>query len=360
MNAEIRVYPSKEIDDLDFAELMDAALLRDGTLQGCGLSLNTTTHEVEIASGRMVIKGRLAVVTAGQIARPEGITTKQTCYITAACDLTAENPFTIQMLKGGDHTALVNRAANYSETTFNISNGVWIYEMATVKVDPSVGVIELTPIATDQRSGKNRMAISSSVQKDLNSQVALENEHWEKHELWRQQFARRWHMRSNFATKLINADGLNLPANTSGTFVFRKEYDGVLHIFTPSGTGADTIPYIPGPSIVLDKRYAYNGRSTGTNPGIMADTDPAEVTPSQQYDSKYHIPINVNDKKVHFGIVGVQIDNATKNGAGAANCVLQSYYTDSKHVIIKIRNTGSTAAVLKISVRSLYIVDPDF
>jgi hypothetical protein len=167
-------------------------------------------------------------------------------------------------------------------------------------------------------------------------------------------------MRSNFATKLINADGLNLPANTSGTFVFRKEYDGVLHIFTPSGTGADTIPYIPGPSIVLDKRYAYNGRSTGTNPGIMADIDPAEVTPSQQYDSKYHIPINVNDKKVHFGIVGVQIDNATKNGAGAANCVLQSYYTDSKHVIIKIRNTGSTAAVLKIGVRSLYIVDPDF
>lgn len=359
MNAEIVIFPAQEISALDMAELMDAALLRDGILQGCELSVDSD-HELQITSGRMIIKGRLAIVTAGQIDRPEGILTSQTCYVTAICDLTGENPFTIEMLKQGEHSDLVNRAADYTDASFNVNNGVAIFELGTTTVDPTVGVTAFTPIATDQRLAKNRAAITAGVQKDLNSQIALENQHWEKHELWRQQIARRWHKRSNFATNLINADGLNLPANTSGTFVFRKEYDGTLYIFKPSGSGADSIPSIPGPSIVLDKRYAYNGRATGTNPGIMADTDPVEVAPSQQYDPEYHIPINVNDKKVHFGIVGVQIDNATSGGAGSANCVLQSYYTDSKHVIIKIRNTGSTAAVLKISVRSLYIVDPDF
>lgn len=359
MNAEIVVFPAQTISALDLAEMMDAALLRDGILQGCSLSVDSS-HELQITSGRMIIKGRLAIVTAGQIDRPEGILTSQTCYVTAICDLSGENPFTIEMLTAGDHSTLVSRAEDYTDTSFNVNDGVAIFELGTATVDPTIGVTAFTPIATDQRSAKNRAAITSGVRKDLNSLIALENQHWEKHELWRQQITRRWHMRSNFATKLINADGLNLPANTSGTFVFRKEYDGALRIFTPSGTGADTIPYIPGPSIVLDKRYAYNGRATGTNPGIMADTDPAEVTPTQQYDPVYHIPINVNDKKVHFGIVGVQIDNATNNGAGSANCVLQGYYTDSKHIIIKIRNTGSTAAVLKIGVRSLYIVDPDF
>lgn len=359
MNAEIVVFPAQAISALDMAELMDAALLRDGILQGCSLSIDSN-HELQITSGRMIIKGRLAIVTAGQIDRPEGILTSQTCYITAMCDLSGENPFTIEMLTAGDHSDLVDRAQDYTDTSFNVNAGVAIFELGTTTVDPTVGVTAFTPIATDQRSAKNRAAITAGVQKDLNSQIALENQHWERHELWRQQFARHWYQRSNFSTYVNTADGVNLPANTTGTFVFRKEKDAVTRVIDQSSGGS--VPSLTIPHIDLSKQYGYNGRSTGTNPGILDDSaglDPGgQRTPT--YDSEYHIPTNVNNVLVHMGILGVRIDNATRNGAGSANCVLQGYYTDGDHVVVKVRNVGSTAAVLKISVRSFYIVDVDF
>lgn len=357
MNAAIKIFPAQEFDDLDMAELMDAALLRNGALQGCVLSLNTDEHEVEITSGRMVIKGRLAVVTGGTIERPEDPGT--TCYITAICNLANENPFTIRMLKESEHNELVELAGHFSETTFNVNSGVWLYEMATVTIDPSIGVTALNQIETDQRSGKNYAALSAGVQKDLNSQIALENQHWTKHELWRQQIARRWHKTSNFATYTNVADGVNLPANTSGIFVMRKEHGAITRVINQSSGGS--IPYESKAHVDLSKQYGYNGSTTGEHPGILGSQpkNPPDAWPAQ-YDPTYNIPITVNHEKVHMGIAGVRIDNATTGGAGAGNCVLQGFYTDGMLVVAKVRNLGSTTAVLKISITSWYIENPDF
>ena len=358
MNAAIKVFPAQMFDALDMAEIVDAALLRDGIIQGCELSVGND-HELQITSGRMVIKGRLAVITAGQINRPEGILTSQECYITAVCDLSGENPFAIEMLTSGDHSDLVDRAGDYTDDSFNVNNGVWLLELGTVTVDPSVGVTAFTPIETEQRSAKNRSAIAAGVQKDLNSQIALENEHWEKHELWRQQIARRWHKTSNFTTYTNVANGVNLPANTSGMFMMRKEYGAVTRVIDESSSYV--IPSEGRAHVDLSKQYGYNGSSTGTHPGILesrGETDPAVY--QQTFDDNYHIPTSVNHVKVHMGIQGVRIDNATTNGAGAANCVLQGFYTSGDLVVAKVRNLGSTAAVLKISITSLYIENPDF
>ena len=360
MNAAIRIFPAQEMDDLDMAELMDAALLRNGVLQGCSLSLNETTHEVEITSGRMVIKGRLAVVTAGTLERPTDIAVKDTvCYITASCNLADENPFKIQMLKDSEHSELVDLAGHFTESSFNVNNGVWIHEMATVKIDPAVGVTSLTQIATDQRSGKNYAALSASVQKDLNSQIALEKQHWEKHELWRQQIARRWHKTSNFATYTNVADGVNLPANTSGIFVMRKEHGAITRVIDESSGGST--PSEAKAHVDLSKQYGYNGSTGGAHPGILASQpkNPPDAWP-EQYDGTYNIPTTVNHEKVHMGIAGVRIDNASTKGTGAANCVLQGFYTEGMLVVAKVRNTGSAAAVLKISITSWYIENPDF
>lgn len=158
MNADIRIYPSEELSHLDMAELMDASLLRDGILQGCALSI--VSHELTIASGRLIIKGRLGVVTAGQIDRPT-VTATQTCQVCAICDLTAENPFTIEMLTQGGYENLMARANNYTDETFNIDSGVHVFKLGTCTVDPSVGVTAVTPISNSNRSAKNRALINT-------------------------------------------------------------------------------------------------------------------------------------------------------------------------------------------------------
>lgn len=151
MNAEIRIYPDKEMYAVDMAELMHAAIPESGVLQGCALEF--TGGNVTIQPGRLVIKGRLAVVvTAGIIEPSELVTTSQTGHICAICNLSDQNEeyVKLQILPDQAYDDMVLATQGYETgahgDTFNAANGVAFLELGTITMTSSglVGPLTLT------------------------------------------------------------------------------------------------------------------------------------------------------------------------------------------------------------------------
>ena len=149
MNVDIRVYPDKEMKAIDMAEIVDSVQLYDGILQGCAVSISQ--NAVHIADGRILIRGRLGVVTAGNVETPT-LEAAGTCNLTAVCDLALENPFYIALLTSADTEALEQKKNRVDD--FNAGNGVDYVILGTVHIDPATGIIsDWTP--------KNANAVSS-------------------------------------------------------------------------------------------------------------------------------------------------------------------------------------------------------
>lgn len=136
MNADIRVYPDKEMKAIDMAEIVDSVQLANGIIQGCGVSI--VQNALHIDDGRILINGRLGVVTAGNIELPE-LEATTTCYLTAVCDLAIQNPFYIALLTGADKSALDQKKSQI--TNFNAGNGVDYVILGTVSVNPTTQVV---------------------------------------------------------------------------------------------------------------------------------------------------------------------------------------------------------------------------
>lgn len=136
MNADIRVYPDKEMKAIDMAEIVDSVQLSDGILQGCAVSISQ--NAVHIADGRILIRGRLGVVAAGNVETPT-LEAAGTCYLTAVCDLALENPFYIALLTGADKDALEQKKSRVDD--FNAGNGVDYVILGTVHIDPATGIV---------------------------------------------------------------------------------------------------------------------------------------------------------------------------------------------------------------------------
>lgn len=147
VSADIRIYPNKEMFSVDMAEIMDAAILKSGIIQGCKIP-TPSGGVLSIEDGRIVIKGRLGVVTGGVIPVPT-LDTTTTCTLVAVCDLSSTNPFYIALLKPADLATLQASAArSETEGTFNVSNGIAYVELGTAVVDPATGnVTSWTPNA---------------------------------------------------------------------------------------------------------------------------------------------------------------------------------------------------------------------
>ena len=136
MNADIRVYPDKEMKAIDMAEIVDSVQLENGIIQGCGVSI--IQNALHINDGRILIHGRLGVVTAGNIELPE-LEATATCYLAAVCDLAIQNPFYIALLTGADKSALDQKKSQI--TDFNAGNGVDYVVLGTATVNPTTTVV---------------------------------------------------------------------------------------------------------------------------------------------------------------------------------------------------------------------------
>lgn len=136
MNADIRIYPDKELKSVDMAVILDALEITDGVIQGCEVSLSSGL--LSIGDGRILIKGRLGVVSAGTIEIPT-LAASATCRLLAVCDLAIDSPFYISLFSTEEYEALVERVN--SVTDFNGTNGVAFVQLGTAAVDASTGTV---------------------------------------------------------------------------------------------------------------------------------------------------------------------------------------------------------------------------
>lgn len=136
---DIRIFENKEMKAVDMAELMDAAIFRNGVIQGCETKIENGLFTIE--GGRIVVGGRLGVVTGGTVPNPTSLSKTDICYPIAVCDLAdANKPFYFMIATKDDLTSLgldyENRSSN-----FNVQNGRDALFFGTVEVDPATGLI---------------------------------------------------------------------------------------------------------------------------------------------------------------------------------------------------------------------------
>lgn len=136
---DIRVFPNKEMTSIDFAEMMDTAIFNTGVIQGC--SVTELGGVLSISSGRLVVRGRLGVVTGGTIPTPTNLSTKQNCWLMAICDLSNnENPFYF-LLATADDLDRLGLSTEDRHLTFNIDNGIEALTFGICEVDPATGLV---------------------------------------------------------------------------------------------------------------------------------------------------------------------------------------------------------------------------
>lgn len=135
---DIRVFPNKEMFSVDFAELMDAAIPNTGVIQGCEVTL--VNGVLNISSGRLVVKGRLGVVTGGTIPNPTNLTTRQNCWLIAVCDLSnSERPFYFMLATADDLDRL--GVVGEEDPDFNVINGIEAATLGACEFDPATGLV---------------------------------------------------------------------------------------------------------------------------------------------------------------------------------------------------------------------------
>ena len=137
VTADIRIFPNKEMFSVDMAEVLDAGILRSGVIQGCHIS--ETNGVLNIDSGRIVIGGRLGVVTGGVIPLPS-ISVESSCTVLAVCDLrNNQQPFYVAMVDSAGLDAL--NSARTTDGTFNVVNGLDYVVLGTVTANPATGLV---------------------------------------------------------------------------------------------------------------------------------------------------------------------------------------------------------------------------
>lgn len=136
--ADIRIYPGKELFASDMAEILRAALVDSGRIQGCVIS--ESDGVLSISSGRIAIAGRVGVVTGGTIPVP-ALSANAQCTVVAICDLSRENEtMRIEMLSPDDYATLQDNAT--AAASFNDSGtGVQYIELAVASVNATTGKV---------------------------------------------------------------------------------------------------------------------------------------------------------------------------------------------------------------------------
>lgn len=170
VSADLRIFPNKEMFSVDMAEVLDAAILKDGIIQGCSISI--TNGVLNITAGRIVVSGRLGVVTAGSIPIPT-ISSQQTCSVVAVCDLrTSGNPFYISIVDTAGLQTL--NSAKSTGDGFNVEGTLDYVILGTIIVDPSTGTVSnWTPNADMTTAHKGKDVYQELLNKIAELQTAL-------------------------------------------------------------------------------------------------------------------------------------------------------------------------------------------
>lgn len=318
MNAEIRIFPAHKFEAVDMAELMNASLLRDGVIQGCELTIEQ--NELQIAAGRIFVHGRLAVVSAGQIERPTNISKTQTCYLCASCDLSAEEPFTIALYTADQYNALLDRAKLYTTDTFNVNDGVAVFKMADVTVDPSKGVTNIARVST--WSAKNVRGMDPYTKTVADNRSLSDSRYgYLKH---------RVYSSSKFFLWAFEIPQRTIAAGAKATFTAKNRYG--VELAWKNNKIETTYKY-------ANKTYKSKTDANGyrVDEGVFKTFD--------NFGPQFLKPI---------AIAGLIVRDATTGGKNSKNCAISAWRFTDTETSIDIVNNGKETAVIRIHIRMLY------
>lgn len=337
VSAEIKVHPGKELLALDFAEIIDASLINSGIIQGCTITLESGVLKME--SGRIMIKGRLGLITGGDIELPS-ISTEADCKLLAVCDLRADSPFYVRLVSNAEYETLSADAERYKDT-FNVGNGVAFVELGTAHVNPATSAVtKWTPSAN---AGVKKDAVAyAAIEKSIATNVSnIYKNANDAHAL---------------LTQKINAWATYLQKRTSSSGRFVNEVVTVPSFTIPAGSRVScTFPAIRGTTY----------RATGTN--SRTESKPSWVNFTQTYTTMSDgtkIPLNVDDASVRYvalAVSNVLFSNAAYNNKGknATKCVMAGmgmYGVDhNRRGVVYVYNAGTAEAIIDVQVGILYV-----
>lgn len=360
---QIKIYPDREMLALDMAEALRSLALFTGIIQGC--EFNTTQDgKLTVSSGRLFMRGRVAEVTGGDVPTPTDLTTTQTCYVEAVCDLRglSSEPMYIKVCTAQEKADLVAIAQNFQDpVNFNASGGLHMLELGTVTVAAGTGSasnfvanptfghphnnIEMlnAEIATINSSiSSNVTALNSTInskESALNTRINNTNaaltSHSNANQAMEAYLTPRLHNKDGhgFKQQVIVYPTVDVPANGTVQVEFEYGYN-VTHNVTISGSamsrsvsGLTGNPYLPTASF-----------SPGTN--------------------SYGYPTSLDPRLYAIAINSVRFADAAKGGGkNANNCVIAGFAYDvgsPYKCYVKIRNVGTSAARIDVRVKFLY------
>lgn len=136
VSVDIHIFPQKEMTSRDMAELMETAIPENsGVIHGCEVTL--ANGVLTVSSGRVVIRGRLGVVTGGTVPLPT-LSAQERCTLVVVCDLSAETPFYISLVNDAAFNDLEAAAVDTDDhETFNSTNGLDFFMLGQCYVDPT-------------------------------------------------------------------------------------------------------------------------------------------------------------------------------------------------------------------------------
>lgn len=148
LTTDIRIFPQKEMFAVDMAEILDTAIPYNGVIQGCGITFNENAGTLSMETGRILIRGRLGVITErGDIVAPVVTGTANVqCHLVASCNLSTIDPFKVEIVTPGVYDEYQQQKADLDADTFNTQDGFDFIDLGTASVSPTSGkIVSWTP-----------------------------------------------------------------------------------------------------------------------------------------------------------------------------------------------------------------------
>lgn len=336
MNAEIRIYPDKEMYAVDMAELMHASIPESGVLQGCALEF--TGGNVTIQPGRLIIKGRLAViVTAGIIESSELVASTTTGHICAICNLSDQNEeyVKLQILPDSSYEAMLRTAQAYETgehgDTFNAANGIALLELGTITMTPSglTGPMTLTSAGTAPKNIRTFIeGVRTALQNKITSLTTTVTKNRSISDSRYNFVNKRAHSSSKFKLWTVEIPQRTIAAGARATYTCSSKYGVVLT--WSNNKIVTTYQY-------KDTKYTEKKDDNGYRTSIKT---------FDAFGPQFLTPIAIS---------GIIVRNAATGGKNSKYCYPLAWRFTNEEVSVDVFNSGKEAAVIRIWIRMLYV-----
>lgn len=355
MNASIKIYPDAEMLAADMAEVLRAALMDSYVIQGCELSVTGGT--VAITSGRIVIKGRLAEVTGGNIEVPS-VEGDDDGYICAVCNLSStSSPFTLQVLTATDYNTIKRTEQNYvnptsGNDTFNVSGGVAALLLGTVRIIAGVGATNLA-ISTEGKPNRNNRtyleAARDLLQADIDAKQTSITYNRGLSDAKATYLAKKsW---SNSKFKIYNVTIPHFVINAGATV--KQSAPSTYGVENTWGNGAiqsQFYDWYGGVKTAFPTKHNYDYTPSGANPRY-----------SDNKVDDYGLRLNIHEFDIYgvvtlrpIGIVAASISNAKVGGKNYASCYFTQWSYSTDMCEATVHNSGKAQAIVDVTLRILY------